>query len=135
MKCPNILRFSMYWKMYVFMNVHYKGFNLKHFHVFELDIETFFATLFCTSLQVIKVFYIGLQIHSGERVGIIMDTIIWISHFFTRKNRKLQIFSWIKTGCSLVDFDVIIGIYNITKLWKYLKKLQKNNLQYFSFLI
>ena len=69
-----------------------------------------FSTDFIDNLDGLELEYIRLKNLSKERVSITKDIITWISHFFTKSNPffyKIQIFSWIRNGYSLIDFDAI----------------------------
>ena len=81
--------------------------------------------------------YSALDSNSSPEI-IIINTITWISHFFTWKKSVFINFKKIvsiKTGCRQIDFyDTIVGIYEITELRKYFeKKTAKKNLHIFIF--
>ena len=55
--------------------------------------------------------HIGLKILYEKQVSIIINIFTWISNFFTRKKSvsnyiNFKIFFWIKSGCSVIDFDM-----------------------------
>ena len=84
-------------------------------------------------LKLVPVLCIRLKIFSEERVSMII-WIYWPEFFIFSLDfffYSLQYFFFIKTSCSLIDFDLIFSMQSsefskITEFWKYFeKKLQK----------
>ena len=102
-----------------------------HIYIYLLFMILILSSLSIIQLVYLPVYCIGLKIISGELVSIIIDIIFWIFSIFSLEKNCFFIyfnfFFWIKTGHSLIDFDVILRIQSseFTKSLNFRSSLKK----------